>query len=529
MVMVSPKRNIVAIGSVGVGVIVLCKIVRRLLQRRHQGHIVPFAKGWMPVFGHARRFNKYGGRQAELAMGRLALAHQIEENLDIAQVEIVSLHLYSIAHPDLAEEVVKGEPHIFTKNFRALGRSFEKILEVFGDKGLFLAATAEPAWGMAHRLLKAPFSSKGVKDMMPLMCSQADKLVETLKREVGFGGTTPIDTWVTKMAFETIALGGLGTSFGSFLAQEEHPFITALQDALTDALIVIEQPESLLWLRAKTLRRLSRNATILRDTCSEIVKKRRRQLTHSVGKNPDILDLMLTGRDPKTGEMLTDEIIVENVLNFLVAGQDSTAAAMSSCLCLLVSYPDAKAKLMKEIDDVVGDGELEWEHLSKLPYLDWCIKETLRLVPPANSLIRQVSGDQVLGGKWHIPDGAQVVISVFALHYNPNYWGSDVSLFKPERWQSGPSHKFAYMPFASGPRACIGREFSIVEQKVTLVKLLQHFDFRRPDKVVPQKHCQTIKRENILPPMVFNTDLEFKDTGSFAGVYSAFELLKRTH
>merc|ERR1712193_375322 len=102
---------------------------------------------------------------------------------------------------------------------------------------------------------------------------------------------------------------------------------------------------------------------------------------------------MLEDADPKTGKTMTDEMIVDNVLTFLFAGQDSTAASMATLMCFLNAYPRCKEKLVKEIDDIVGDGQLEWDHLSQLQYLDWCIKETLRLVPPAGGVVRTTNGD----------------------------------------------------------------------------------------------------------------------------------------
>ncbi len=50
-------------------------------------------------------------------------------------------------------------------------------------------------------------------------------------------------------------------------------------------------------------------------------------------------------------------------------------------------------------------------------------------------------------------------------------WGADAAVFKPERWENdgSPPHRFAYLPFASGARGCIGKEFSLIEQKIGLV------------------------------------------------------------
>jgi len=231
--------------------------------------------------------------------------------------------------------------------------------------------------------------------------------------------------------------------------------------------------------------------------------------------------------DPKTGKKMTEEMIVSNVLTFLFAGQDSTAACMATLMCFLNAHPRCKEKLVKEIDDVVGGGDVEWDHLSQLSYLDWCIKEALRLVPPAAGVVRTAKGDQLLQGRWRVPHKAKVLVGIMAVHYDKGLWGEDAHEFRPERWVNGPPHKYAFLPFASGPRACTGREFTLIEQKITFVKLLQNFDFRRPAIVEAEKGYTTVKKEQQTMAPFIDMDVECKTLSSFAGLYSAFELLER--
>ena len=80
-------------------------------------------------------------------------------------------------------------------------------------------------------------------------------------------------------------------------------------------------------------------------------------------------------------------------------------------------------------------------------------------------------------------------------------WGADVDEFKPERWEKGAPHKFAFMPFSHGPRACIGREFTLLEQKITLVKFFQNFDL----EVAPNQQVESyslLKPGSSTPPFL---------------------------
>jgi cytochrome P450 len=81
------------------------------------------------------------------------------------------------------------------------------------------------------------------------------------------------------------------------------------------------------------------------------------------------------------------------IITFLIAGHDSTASAMSGFLLEVTANPRVEALLLKEIDAVVGDGDVRWEHLHQLTYLSWCQKEALRLHPPVTRAHRMCASE----------------------------------------------------------------------------------------------------------------------------------------
>eukprot|EP00438_Fugacium_kawagutii_P018281 Skav222992 [mRNA] locus=scaffold1827:234945:236435:- [translate_table: standard] len=493
------------------------------MRRRSQpGEDVPYALGWLPILGHSWSLRKYAKDNQILVLGRWGIDVYEKQKLDIFAGGAFGLKVLVVNDPFLAEEVCSGDPQRFTKDMQTMPGG-DLAFQLFGN-GLFFAATDDPKWQIAHNILKTPFSTKGMKVLMPLMCDQADALVQTLKQEVGYGKATYIDAWVSKMAFETIAVCGLGTSLGCLKDDQQHPWILALRDAFDFFSQVQYFPKSLRpllpgWSRFNAAR------GYMRSFCTQIIRQRLER--GDDGHRQDLLDMMLHDKDPKTGQAMTEEMIIDNVLTFLFAGQDSTAASMASCLCFLCASPRCKGKLLKEIDEVVGTGQIKWEHLSQMPYLDWCIKETLRLVPPAIGFMRKARGDQLLGKKWRIPNNTLVIVNAMGMHYSKVLWGEDAAEFRPERWEHGAPHRFAFIPFAVGPRACTGREFTVVEQKVTMVKFFQHFDLRRPLKVEPQPGYTTVKSSEAKFPPFINMDVEFKQKSAFVGMFSSFELLER--
>lgn len=520
------KHSLLSALVAGLGAICLFKTLRRMLISRGPGQDIPYAKGRVPFLGHLFKVFKYMKDNNQLTTARMTLAVKEEEGQDIFNLEMMGMTFACLTDVNAVEELITNDPERFTKNFD--NTPFVHIWDKIFGKGLFFASTDDEKWKVAHSILKAPFAVKGVRTLMPTMNEQADLLMKCLEREVGYGGVCHIDHWVTKMAFETIAVCATGTSFGSFDDDQDAPFVTAMNTLLNGFEPLLTCPPQLwnIFFR-KELAKIYADAKICRDTCIDVVRKRRAGETHHAAGKKDLLDMMLVDKDSKTGKKMTDDMIVDNVLTFLFAGQDSTAAAMATTLCFLHANPRCKEKLVKEIDSVVDQGEIEWEHLSELHYLDWCIKESLRLVPPAGAIMRTANGPQLLLNKWRVPDKTLCLVSIMALHYDKNIWGEDACEFRPERWENGPPHKYAFLPFASGPRACTGREFTLVEQKITLVKFLQSFDYRRPDNVQAEPgYTTSLKKDQTMVPFL-DMDVEYKRCSAFIGLFSAFELLER--
>lgn len=171
----------------------------------------------------------------------------------------------------------------------------------------------------------------------------------------------------------------------------------------------------------------------MKGVCKELIEHRR---ANPVEKK-DLLNAMLFGRDPKTKERLTDESVVNNMITFLIAGHETTSGMLSFVTYYLLKNPAVCDKARKEIDTVVGTGPVTVDHITKLPYLEAIMRETLRLNPTAPGFTVGVLpglGDQVIGGgKYHIPEGAGVFCNLSGVGRDPTVFGDDVEDFRPER------------------------------------------------------------------------------------------------
>ncbi|CAN6174274.1 unnamed protein product [Urochloa humidicola] len=175
------------------------------------------------------------------------------------------------------------------------------------------------------------------------------------------------------------------------------------------------------------------------------------------------------------------QLVIDECKTFFFAGHDTSALLLTWALMLLSTHTEWQDRARDEVARVCGDAPPSYDDLSKLTVLQMIIHETLRLYPPATLLPRMVFEDIHLGGEGglHLPAGLSVWIPVLAIHHDEAIWGPDAHEFRPERFAAG--RRPAFLPFAAGPRNCVGQAYALVEAKLVLAMLLQSFRFAISD------------------------------------------------
>ncbi|CAG2118552.1 unnamed protein product [Medioppia subpectinata] len=214
---------------------------------------------------------------------------------------------------------------------------------------------------------------------------------------------------------------------------------------------------------------------------------------HHVNKGVDELMAEKQALSGVAAKRLTEAEIVAQCLLFFIVGYETTATTLSYCTYELALNPDIQDMLVAETAEAVDEdtGDIDYETLCRLPYLDAVISETLRHYPTSLRLEREAMDEVVLstgGSDLKCDKGVVVNIPVYAIHHDPDHY-PDPFAFKPDRFLAHNRHHikpYTYLPFGAGPRNCIAIRFALLEAKLAMVKLVNQFRFYRvPDTDVP--------------------------------------------
>lgn len=226
---------------------------------------------------------------------------------------------------------------------------------------------------------------------------------------------------------------------------------------------------------------LKRGSNTIKATCRHMIQAKRDQLASQTYPGRDILSIAIA-----SGGFSNDDL-VNQLMTFLAAGHETSAAAMSWCLYELCHSSHIQHRIREEIRIYIpaqhfetGTNELnisreefQATYIDRCAYLHAFCSEILRLYPPAPLTMRVAVRDTSIA-ETQIPKGTTIIIAPWAVNTSIELWGEDAHVFRPERWLSpqverqqqkftGPETPYAFLTFLHGPRSCIGQSFARAE------------------------------------------------------------------
>lgn len=234
--------------------------------------------------------------------------------------------------------------------------------------------------------------------------------------------------------------------------------------------------------------RLKKEKKEIETTLLSFIQKRK-TLTNAP---PDLLTQLLQMRN-KDNERLTEQQLLAELKNFLVASYETVAHALTWTWYNLIQHPE----ILQRVKEEISQHSSYTQSLPALPYTKAVIEESMRMYPPAWIITRRAQRSDVLDG-YFIPAGTHLLVCPYAIHRHPDYW-PEPEKFIPERFfedNRKAIHRFSYIPFGAGPRTCIASHLALVEAQAILAGLLPYFDLHISNKKIKTQAFITLSIKN---------------------------------
>mmetsp|Transcript_71399 Transcript_71399/g.167174 ORF Transcript_71399/g.167174 Transcript_71399/m.167174 type:complete len:508 (-) Transcript_71399:78-1601(-) len=352
------------------------------------------------------------------------------------------------------------------------GEAFhDSVHELLGD-GIFNADG--DLWYKQRKTASQMFTASRFKNhIWRVLQRNCEKVLEILSSNPD--PVVDLFNLLNRFTLDSIGEIGFGTSIGS-LENPVTPFLRSFDEAQRIVFRRFVLPGwRLFQLFAIGSERDSRfHMRSLREYSKGIVEQLSRSLDTEAGDS-------FVGLFMKSEPRSSTDFLVDLVLNFLIAGRDTTAQGMSWCLYLLAQHPEVEEKILNELQTVCGEGALDYDHLRELKYLEAVLKESLRLYPSVPLDSKTTLQSDTLPDGTFVPRGTLLVYNSYAMGRSRTIWGSDAAAFRPERWLREDSKTPYENPvFHAGPRECLGKgkRLAIVEMKAMIASLLKHASLR---------------------------------------------------
>ncbi len=387
-----------------------------------------------------------------------------------------------VADPSLVKAVMLDKRHIFQKP-----PSIRRVLGGLLGRGILIADGDDWKW---QRQASAPmFRHQDLQGFVPTIVGAAQRRMDLWARTPQ-STLRPIDHETREITFDVIAATLLPSGEG-LLAPAVDTAMHKFQNATAWTMVysMLKLPE---WVPRPGKGSKQRGERMMRSSVRNMLAERRTMT------NPpdDLMQRLINAKDPESGQTMSDELLIDNLLTFYLAGHETTAKALAWTLYLLARSPDWEARLVEEIERVTAGGPVEAKHIDQLVLTTQVIKESMRLYPPAPQTSRMTVEDTDLGGH-AIKAGTQVIVPIYAIQRHKKLW-IDPNRFDPDRFAADKESKisrYQYLPFGAGPRICIGMAFAMIEAVALLATMLRAAKY----EITPGHEPKPIARVTLVP------------------------------
>jgi len=377
---------------------------------------------------------------------------------DTVLVRFVHIPICVVANPAAIENVLVTNHANFVKS-----RDYRAMEPMMG-KGLL--TNEGESWKKQRKLIQPSFQHNDILSYGQIMVDRAEQMLATWRD----GKTVDLHQEMMRLTLQIAGQALFGSDVSTYAASVSASLKVAMEQFGLHASMGLLLPPT--WTLPRTPG-LSRAVREFDRVISAIIARRRA----SGKKEPDLLQMLLDARDQE-GHPMAEQQLRDELKTLLLAGHETTAAALSWTWYLLAQNPQVEAKLQEELQTVLAGRSPQSSDLRSLRYTEMVIKESMRLYPPAWSVGRRALRPIEING-YRLPAGMYIFISQWITQRDPRFF-PDPERFDPERWREDPIRngkvpRFAYFPFGAGPRVCIGAGFAMMEATLLLAAMAQKF------------------------------------------------------
>ena len=376
---------------------------------------------------------------------------------------------YVINHPDDIKHVLLSNHRNYTK-----GQGMDRVKILLGNG---IMTSEGDFWRRQRRMMQPDFHRRVLGRFAQLIHEVNEKFVVRWAAHASRGAPVNVTDDASELTLQIV----LESIFGDDLERVERE-----QGANPFEVVAKEQNRDLKFaFRFRSLGKL----------IGELIARRRREAE----ERPDFLAMLMAARD-HDDQPMSDKELIDEVMTLIVAGHETTAAALTWTWYLLARHPDVAAELQAEADRTPA-GMLDLEAAESLSYAHQVVQEALRLYPPGWLFTRRALEDDELGG-FPVAARTDVFISPYTLHRHPDFWSAPEE-FQPARFagiDAKERHRFAYIPFSVGPRHCIGENMAMFEMLVHVNRMARRFRLRllNDDPIELEAQINLRPRSNLL-------------------------------
>ena len=355
-------------------------------------------------------------------------------------------YTYVIHHPDDVKRVLVSNHRNYTK-----GIGLDRVKILLG-KGIM---TSEGELWKRQRYMMQPFFHRRVITGFAEVIAQAnERFLERWDDLARRGELVNLTDEMSELTLTIVLRSIFGTDLDRLTAElGVNPFEVVTREPARDLQFAF---------KFRSLTKL----------VAKLIERRRLETTEHF----DYVAMLMSARDKESGQPMGERELIDEIMTLIVAGHETTASGLNWTWYLLSQHPQVEARLHAEVDAAPPLAAPSLAQMEELAYAQQVINEALRLYPPGWLLSRRTIEADVLGG-FPVPPGTNVLLPLYLLHRHPNFW-KEPDRFWPERFDAAHEAerpRFAYMPFAAGPRHCIGETLALYEMLMHLYKVARRY------------------------------------------------------